>query len=256
MLKEKRFLLAAAVVVALVASPFAFAAGEGKPLLGGKRNPSQNQTQELAAETEIIANNATYGTRQSNKSNNGGGAIYGCRSGEGGSPKDQEPCIRANNLSTGLAFEYATEGTLGGTILSQKPGDGSKPFTTNATGVATGLNADRVDSKGADDIVKDALAAASALTSFAQVAADGTLGSQRGVASVRKTGLPVLGAGEYEVVFREDVSKCALTATQSTNTDSGAVSVTLGTDKKTAAVVTRNNGGTAADRPFHVTATC
>lgn len=256
MLKQRRHLLAIPIVALLLASPFALAAGEGSPLLGGKRNPSQNQTQELAAETEIIAHNATYGTRQSNKSDNGGGAIYGCRSRDGGTPKDQEPCIRANNLSSGLAFEYETNGTLGGTILSAKPGDGAKPFITNATGVATGLNADRVDSKSVDDIVKDAVAAASALTSFAQVATDGTLGSQRGVASVRKTGLPVLGPGTYEVVFKEDVSKCALNATQATNASSGAVSVALGSDKKTATVVTRSNSGAEADRPFHLTATC
>ena len=178
MLKQRKQLLVFATLLALVASPFAFAAGEGNPLLGGKRNPSSNETLALTAETEIIANTSSYGTRQSNKSDNGGGAIYGCRSKEGGSPKDQEPCIRANNLSTGLAFEYESNGTLVGTLLTAKPGDQSKPFTTNATGVATGLNADRVDSKSAEDIVKDAVTAASALTSFAQVAADGALGRQ------------------------------------------------------------------------------
>lgn len=256
MLKHKRSLIAATVALALVASPFALAAGEGNPLLGGKRNPSQNQTQELTAETEIIANTATYGTRQSNKSNNGGGAIYGCRSGEGGTPKDQEPCIRANNLSSGLAFEYATEGTLGGTILSEKPGDGSKPFTTNATGVATGLNADRVDSKSAEDLVKDAVAAASALNRFAQVTAAGTLGSDRGVASAKQAGTPVVTPGTYEVLFDEDVSKCALNATQTTNTDSGRISVQLGADNKTVTVETRNGAGALADRPFHLTAIC
>jgi hypothetical protein len=137
---------------------------------------------------------------------------------------------------------------------------------TNATGIATGLNADRVDSKDAAEIVAEAVKAAQAaqvLSSFAQVAADGRLATSRGVASARRTGL-----GAYEVVFETDVSRCALTATQSTTTDGGAVAVSLGGDKKTAAAVTRSGGteGTiqgvtitttqVVDRPFHIVATC
>src|SRR5919112_1435432 len=122
-----------AVLVAVSATSIAFGAGENRPLNGGARNPSNNATQEYAQETEIIANNGTYGTRQSNKSDNGGGAIYGCRSKAGGTPTNNEPCIRANNLADGLAFEYETNGALGGTINVAKPGDAAKPFTTNAT---------------------------------------------------------------------------------------------------------------------------
>ena len=58
------------------------------------------------------------------------------------------------------------------------------PFTTNAHGVATGLNADKVDGKSAADITKaahdDAVATAQGMTSFAGVAADGKLGAKRG----------------------------------------------------------------------------
>lgn len=152
-----------ALVVAIGGT--AYATGEGKPILGGVRNPGNDQSKSLTKETQIIASNSSYGTRQSNKSNNGGGAIYGCRSGAGGTAANNEPCIRANNLSSGSAFEFATTGTVGGLITT---GNASgKPFTTTATGVATGLNADRVDSLDADQIVTQARAGYNPLTKFA-----------------------------------------------------------------------------------------
>ncbi len=148
------WILVSAIGVALVATPFAVAAGEGRPLDGGARNPSNNASQSYRRETQIIANLSTYGTRQSNKSNNGGGAIYGCRSGPGGSAANNEPCVRASNLSSGLAFEFATGGTRVGSITSTNTS--AAPFTTNATGVATGLNADQVDGQSASEIAASA----------------------------------------------------------------------------------------------------
>jgi hypothetical protein len=116
-------------------------------------------------ETEIIGKfNASTGskggyvTRQSNTqtgSKAGGGAIYGCRGAAGGTASGSAPCLRASNLAAGFAFEFAGEGDVIGQI---SVGDGktakatAKPFTTNATGVATGLNADQVDGKSASDI--------------------------------------------------------------------------------------------------------
>jgi hypothetical protein len=117
-------------------SPFAIGA-TGSVLREGKRNPTIGGTRH---ETELISKTKTYGTRQSNiRNGDGGGAIYGCRS-----KPDSEPCIRSNNLSTGRAFEFETNGAEGGRIQSK--GTDARPFTTNATGVATGLNSDRVDS--------------------------------------------------------------------------------------------------------------
>jgi hypothetical protein len=136
---QGRYVLASALVLALLVSPFAVAR-TGDVLREGKRNPSGG---EAKRETEIIASNKTYGTRQSNvKNGNGGGAIYGCRSNPG-----REPCIRSNNLKSGRAFEFETNGAEGGRIEADTPG--GKPFSTNATGVATGLNADRVDNLSA-----------------------------------------------------------------------------------------------------------
>jgi hypothetical protein len=246
-----RWLLVSAVLVALIATPFAFAAGEGNPLKGGKRNPSSNASQAYSSETEIIADNDTFGTRQSNKGN-GGGAIYGCRSAPGA-----EPCLRGVNLEKGRAFEFSTGGAEGGQITAAG-GDAAKPFTTNATGVATGLNADRVDSKSADEIAKDAVTTVQSGLRFAVVAANGTLGVKRGVATASRT-----AEGRYSVVFSDDVSACAFSATETDTNNAGAVGVEVGADKKTVSVVTRAGGGAdgtgatlPSDRPFHLTANC
>jgi hypothetical protein len=190
-----RYAVAAALILAIGIPATAVGFGEGRSVLGGKRNPSSDATKAFSAETEIIANNSTYGTRQSNKRDgDGGGAIYGCRSNPG-----NEPCVKASNLKGGRAFEFTTVGKEGGRIQT---GDATgAPFTTNATGVATGLNADQVDGKNASDF-----AAAGDLL-FAAVAADGTVGSQRGV-----TGNATVVGGLYTVTFNRDVSKCSFTA--------------------------------------------
>jgi hypothetical protein len=104
------WILASALLVALLVAPFAGAFGEGNSVRGGARNPSSDARRAYTRETQIIANVNTYGTRQSNKSNNGGGAVYGCRSAAGGTPKGNEPCLRASNLTNGRAFEFNANG--------------------------------------------------------------------------------------------------------------------------------------------------
>src|SRR5918998_6221578 len=140
-----RYILVGALALAIGIPSVAIGFGEGRSMLLGKRNPSPNASRALNAETEIIASNGTYGTRQSNKrSGDGGGAIYGCRSDPG-----REPCVRANNLKGGRAFEFATVGKEGGNISVGDPK--GAPFTTNATGKVANLNADRLDDKEAAD---------------------------------------------------------------------------------------------------------
>jgi hypothetical protein len=141
------------------------AAGEGDALRGGQRNPAGADNQRFTRETQIIANTAidTYGTRQSNLGA-GGGAIYGCRSvidrANVADPKRSTPCVRVNNLNNGLAFQFrANLGPLVGYIQaggSTAPNAAVAPFATNATAIAPGLNADRVDGKHATEIVADA----------------------------------------------------------------------------------------------------
>jgi hypothetical protein len=236
------WILAAALLVALMVAPFAGAFGEGNSVRGGARNPSPDARRAYSKETEIIANVNTYGTRQSNKSNNGGGAVYGCRSATGGTPKGNEPCVRASNLANGRAFEFNVNG---GTEVGAITGPATAaPFTTTAKGVATGLNADQVDGKSADEIT------AAAQAKFATVTgATGALGDKRGATAAARS-----AAGIYSVDFDADVSKCARTATIA-GTDPGQIT-TDATDADTVAVRTFDGTGAAADRSFHLVVTC
>jgi hypothetical protein len=233
------WILVAAIVVAMLVTPFAFAAGEGRPLRGGARNPSSNESLAYTRETQIIANNSSYGTRQSNKSTRGGGAIYGCRARTG-----TNACLRASNLSNGRAFSFATNS---GTEVGRIDGPTTAaPFTTSATGVATGLNADKLDGKDAATISADA-------NRFATVSGAGALGNQRGATSAART-----AAGTYSVVFSDDISKCALGATVNSTTVAGLATAVLA-NATTVTVVTRDIAaapGTPADEPFHLTVTC
>ena len=238
------WIVVAAVLVALLVTPFALAAGENRPVRGGARNPSPNASLSYTRETQIIANNATYGTRQSNKSNNGGGAIYGCRA-----QVNTKACLRASNLSNGRAFSFQTNS---GTEVGRIDGPtNAAPFTTSATGVATGLNADRVDGANATDIVN---AGAAAANRFAVVSAAGTLGNQRGATSASRS-----APGTYAVVFADDISKCAVNATVANNADPAIATASIAADGKTVNVVTRNLTAVPAvpaDEPFHLTVTC
>ncbi|HYM57518.1 MAG TPA: hypothetical protein VES79_06095 [Solirubrobacteraceae bacterium] len=192
-----RYMLAGALVLAVGIPSVAVGFGEGRTMLLGKRNPSANSTRALNSETEIIADNGTYGTRQSNKKDgDGGGAIYGCRSDAGA-----EPCVRANNLKGGRAFEFETVGREAGRI---EVGDTTgAPFTTNATGTAAGLNADKVDGKEAADLV------AGADIKTARVNAAGALEGGRGATAAAIDPTP----DTYRVTFDRDVSACTYTAT-------------------------------------------
>jgi hypothetical protein len=241
------WILASALLVALLVAPFAGAFGEGNSVRGGARNPSPDSRRAYSKETQIIANVGTYGTRQSNKSTNGGGAVYGCRSGAGGTPKGNEPCVRASNLADGRAFEFnANGGSEVGAITGPAT---AAPFTTTAKGVATGLNADQVDGKSASDIVTDAQAG----TKFASInGADGALSTNnRGAKSASRT-----SAGLYAVTFDADVSKCARTATVAGAT-AGLVTTEAGATADTVTVHTFDiPGGAPGDHSFHLVVTC
>lgn len=245
------WILLSAIALALLVTPFAVAQSggsqNGKPVMGGARNPSTDQRLAFTRETQIIADTSTYGTRQSNKSDNGGGAVYGCRSGLGGTEKNNEPCIRANNLQDGRAFEFASSGknaTEVGRITAQNPN--AAPLTTNAVGVATGFNADQVDGKHASDIVSDA----QALNRFAAVGTTGGLAAGRDA-----NGATQVSTGLYLVTFKSDLSKCAYQATETIIEDGGAAAVQPAS-ATTIQVRTRDAAGAAADRPFHLLVTC
>ncbi len=189
-------MIIAMIALVIAVGGTAYATGEGKPLLGGARNPGSDQSKALTKETQIISSTSGYGTRQSNKSSSGGGAVYGCRSGAGGTSTGNEPCVRANNLSAGRAFEFVTQGAEAGRI-DTKDGNG-KPFTTNANGVATGLNADRVDSLDADQIVAGARSGLSPLKTFA-VSSSTASNDDEAAARAAATEVSLLQVGPFTV---------------------------------------------------------
>jgi hypothetical protein len=246
-----RYVLASALVLALFVAPIASGSGEGKAVRGGERNPSSNKSLAYKKETGILTSNSTYGTRQSNKRNgDGGGAIYGCRSAPG-----HEPCLRANNLEKGRAFEFqATSGNEGGFIEvgTGNPNNSAVPFNTNAGGRVANLNADRVDDLNADDIV----AKARASTLWAVVDSTGAITRKSGATSSSH-----LAAGEYEVVFGRDVTACAYAATLGSGDATEAPAGEIGASERAGnanavSVVTRDSAGAKADRPFHLTVNC
>jgi len=263
----RKGLLAAGAVAAVTLPAVAIGAGEGQPVDGGTRNPSNNASQSYTRETEIIATTDTYGTRQSNKSNNGGGAVYGCRSGEGGTPQRNEPCLRGTNLVRGLAFEFESRGPLAGTITAAG-GDNARPFTTNATGVATGLNADRVDGRSADDFLAAGGKAADAdrldgrdstdflgdnEVLFAVVGADGTVVRGRGA-----TGAAVTPAtNTATVTFNRDIDECSFTVTESGATASGRSFAASATSPQVVTVDQDGDGeATTPAVPFNLQVVC
>jgi hypothetical protein len=238
-----RYILVGALALAIGIPSVAVGFGEGRALLLGKRNPGAKSSRTLSSETEIIASNGTYGTRQSNKrSGDGGGAIYGCRSDLG-----REPCIRSNNLKGGRAFEFATRGKEAGRIETGDPA--GAPLTTNATGVATGFNADKVDGRDATDLASpgDSL--------FAAVNADGSLaaGGPEATASAKSD-----AAGQtYTVTFGRDVSKCSATANVVGNSADFSLGVEPGPAANQFRVDERDVAdGNAAGRAFHLQVIC
>jgi hypothetical protein len=240
---QGKWALLCSVALALIVSPFAVA-GDGDVMKVGARNASDTR------ETRIIGEDvSTYATRQSNdKEGDGGSAAYGCRS-----SLANEPCLFVFNVRNGRAFDLRSRSNTAGRILAygdQANPDNNKPFTTNATGVATGLNADEVDGQSAD--------AFQVKTLIAAVRANGALDTNRsrGVSSVAKLGAD----GSYRVDFATDVSRCAYTATAVSTSNTGAVSLNP-VDANTLSVITRRGGSGATntdpqDRPFHLVVNC
>jgi hypothetical protein len=263
--RRGRLVLASAGVIGLLGAPIAVGATGQGPIGGGARNPSNNTSSAFNKETQIIgdiaqgqggvaANTGGYVTRQSNKSDSGGGAIYGCRA-KGGA----EACVAANNLNNGDAFRFQT-GPNASTIgqlrfgLDLKQLVDKPPFVTNGTAVVTNLNADKVDGKNAEDFAaKDDVVAKGSLL-FAQVAADGAIGANRGVpANTKATVESGSGNSTVTVPMASDVSACAVTASPTAAGASAPLVVAVGGDKKSVVVT---EPGAATPVGVHVQVTC
>lgn len=259
-MKRFRFSGRAAVVCSLILAlgipSVAVGFGEGRNLLLGKRNPSSNPSLALNTETEIIADNTTYGTRQSNKRDgDGGGAIYGCRSNPG-----NEPCIRSNNLKGGRSFEFVTIGAEGGRIEIGGDRTGA-PLTTNATGVATGFNADKVDGKDATDFAPATGLAFATIADAGGDAAPTVSNPPASPTAPTVTRATVDGNSVYTVDFKRDVSACSFTAApigSPSDVTPGVAPVTGQVNQ--VAVNWGNDGATPTPAPtrgsFHVQVIC
>ena len=200
--RRLRWALAGAAATLLVVSPFAIGASKPDPqLLGGKRNPTKKA---FAVATKIASTSKDYGFEVFNTNATGGGAFFGCRSKKGGSRAHREPCIRASNTRGGRAFEFAFTGSLGGIFQVgsniNQPFPAAKPFVTNALGLATGLNADRVDNMHAQDIIAAAVDRASVKTGAqGPQGAQGPLGPRgpQGVQGIQgPPGTPLAAVGQ------------------------------------------------------------
>lgn len=232
----------AAVLVVGVASVASGATGDVIRI--GKRTAG-------SGETAIVGNTSLFATRQSNNlDGDGGAASYGCRA-----VVTQEPCLFVLNHNTnGSVFRFQSDGGAAVGRIQVNPPAGKNasdtaPFTTNATGVATGLNADKVDGQSASDIV------AATKPPLARVNADGTVApGARGLATA--TPVQHVGVGDYKVTFASDVSNCAYSVTESTVTDAGAASAQPVAGSATAVEVATNGTSGRADRPFHIVVNC
>ena len=133
-------------------------------------------------------------------------------------------------------------GVLGGQITVSSGGPTRKPFTTNATGVATGLNADQVDGQSASDL----------LNPMAKVSDEGALDAtvKRNATAAAKLN----ESGQYRVTFDRTVTGCAPTAT-SNSLDGGSVAATV-SGSTTVDVQTRNPAGARAKYPFNLSLSC
>ena len=233
------YVVATALILAIGIPSAAVGFGEGREAKLGKRNPSSGS---LTRETQIIANNGSYGTRQSNKRDGeGGGAIYGCRSSAG-----KEPCVRASNLKGGRAFEFETVGKEAGAF--QVGDTTAPPFTTNATGKVANLDADKVDGKSSEEF------ASAGDLGFASVKADGTFVAGRGATA---SALTNPAENTYTVTFNKDVSKCSFTAgAVGASSDVGGFGATIGQQPTQVVVDEPNNAGGGAGRDFHLQVIC
>jgi hypothetical protein len=204
----------------------------------------------------VLGDSTTYATQQSNlHTGDGGAARYGCRSSAA-----NEFCLLSKNTGGGGSFRFQSLNSLLGGSIEVNPPQGktaadAKPFTTNAHGVATGLNADQVDGMSADDIVK---AAKGSEATYALLSADGKTNGSR-TQGVKDTNVVHTTAGVY---CFSGLAAQPQTASATLDGTNGETSVDTTTNNPGAAcnnatgiqliVRTYDSAGTLADKPFYV----
>jgi hypothetical protein len=251
----RRAALLTGMALAIVAAPVALAAGAGDrsahlatlsdntPIKGAIHNPASSS---YLRTTGIFANFNSWTLRVQNVGS-GGAATFGCKAGSSGSA-----CLAAENTHGGYAFSFATTGNTGGKILLTN--SKGAPFTTNATGEATGLNANYLQGKTASEFVTASgtaknsselggqPASAYATTGqllFADISAEPKILNTRGASAVSKAG------ESFTVTFGSaNVSKCSYTASPVGAAAAGQLGVEASASNPSAVVVNAPSGFT------------
>jgi hypothetical protein len=250
--KQGKFLVMSSLILALLAAPIALAS-DGDPFKAGGRTT-------FTRITTMLGDSSTYATQQSNlRQGDGGAARYGCRS-----TAANEYCLLSKNTGGGGSFRFQSLGSLLGGSIEVNPPTGktaadARPFTTNAHGVATGLNADQVDGMSATDIVK-AATTNSVFSARARVAADGKTDATR-TSGVADTNIVHTTTGVYCFTGLKAQPQ---TATVTLDGAPGETSADTTTSAPGAAcnnatgiqliVRTYDSSGALTDKPFYVQA--
>ena len=202
------WIVIAAVLVALLVTPFAARRRRGPPAAAAAaRNPSPN------ASLVVHARDADHRQQQHlrhppvEQVDNGGGAIYGCRArtGTNGVPARQQPVQRPRVL---VRDELAAPRSAASTARPTRRAvhderDRRRDRPERRQGRRQGRGDDRRPTRTASPTRRRGRARSARSAAAASAA-------------------PRAAAGTYTVVFSDDISKCALGATATTNADAGA----------------------------------
>jgi hypothetical protein len=176
-----RYAVLAAVGMAVVAAPFAVAAGKGR----------------------FEASDSRYTVLARNTANGDGGAMAtACTSNASTPGHAHEPCLNMVNKGTGFAAAFRTRGLQG--FRLQTSGNGTAtPFILdkNATGKVTYFNADQLDGKDSTEVGREPWALIDGGATPAVI-------RQSGGVTITRTGV-----GDYRVGFAQDVNQCSYQAT-------------------------------------------
>lgn len=253
--QDVRFLLLAAICLAVVVAPIAVAQNGDQPIRLGERNPAGGAG--ATQETAIVANIGNNGqsTRQSNNAVGGRAAGYGC---ENNGMQEINACANYVNRGMGPAAAFRTRGTV--------------PFVIRDTnrGLVANLNSDLLDGREAADFAlkTDKAPDAEKLDGlepaeigrelFANVDTNGAaapaLGSKNGATEAVR-----INTGNYRVDFGDrDLTACSYQASSGEFNQNESVQMELdATDNTRVAVSVHDaDAGTNVDGDFNVAVHC
>ena len=225
-----RYAVLAAVVMAVIAAPFAVAASKGR----------------------FTASDSRYTVLARNTNNGDGGAMAtACTSNASTPGHAHEPCLNMVNKGTGYAAAFRTRGLQG--FRLQTSGNGTAtPFILdkNATGKVTYFNADQLDGKDSTDFNIERWALVDGTTN-----PNPTVVRKKGVASVART-----APGNYTVTFDDDVNGCSYQVTPANASTARTVSaVSVPNQNKQVQVTVRDPNAASTpliDDSFQIAAHC